>query len=290
MIKKLVKLLSAFLVLMCSIIPVYAIDIPPSTDEYYLDEANVLSQSTKNYLSDKNYELDRHCGAYVEVVTEKYINCDVADYAYKIQNDWEITDNGFTLVLVTEEGKYYLTWGRDIERNFESYVFDEILETYFEPDFDAGNYDAAVRKTYDAIYKELVGVYGSPTKQSDTQTTHSDSSVYAIISIVVIFVMAITIILVVFVIISVRRRNRRMYYGRYTTPPPFRPHTGGFFHSSGHHYSSGHTSSGFGHSSSSHHSSFGGGHSSSSHHSSSGRSSGGRSHGGGGRGAGSGRR
>lgn len=262
--KQLAKILSCLLVFMATIIPVCAIDIPPSTDAYYLDEANVLSQETKNYISEKNHELDQYCGAYVEIVTEKYIHADVADYTYKIQNDWKISDNGFTLVLVTEEEKYYLMWGREIEKKFEPYVFQNILDTYFEQDFDKGNYDQAVRNTYDAIYKELVKVYGSPnqTKKSD-----ENSFLSTLIGIIIFIIFMVVIVRVLFAPMVTpfgffRRRSRRHYY--HSSRPR--------------HFSSG----GY---------SFGGTRrSSSGGHSFGSRSSGGRSHGSGGRGAGVGRR
>ena len=271
--KKVIQLLTSLLIVMMSIVPIYAIEIPPSTDAYYLDEANVLSSSTEEYISDKNYDMDRHCGAYIEVVTEKYINCDVADYTYKIQNDWKISDNGFTLVLVTEEEKYYLMWGREIEKKLEPYIFQEIMETYFEPEFDAGNYDQAVRNAYDAIYGELVKLYGNPSKVNP-DILYEFGDVFTKIGVVITFVVVILVIVIVLALLSKLRRNR--YYSGYSRP--YR--SSRIFHSRGFHSSSGRSSSFSG---SHHSSSFRS--SSSSHH-----SSGGRSHGSGGRGAGVGRR
>lgn len=286
--KTLAKICSFLLVLMTTVMPVQAIEIPPSTDEYYLDDANVLSQETEDYISEKNYYLDRHCGAYIEIITEKYINCDVADYTYKIQNDWEISDNGFTFVLVTEEEKYYLMWGREIETKIDSYVFDEILETYFEKDFDAGNYDKAVRNTYDAIYSEIVKIYGEPTTTEETKTEHSIWSSFfgfiVFILLILAFIKAVSNFFGLFTGFGLfslfsRRSRRNNYYRNEYSYSPRREY------GSNHHFSGGSSHSSY--SGSSHSSYSGSSHSSSS---SSSRPSGGRSHGGGGRGAGSGRR
>ena len=251
--KKLFGIVSSFILTICLCMPVYALDIPESVSDYYLDDANVMTTDTKEYITEKNWAMDQHCGGYIEIVTEKYINCDVADYTYEIFNQWQIggseNNNGILLVVVTEEEKYYVMYGRGIEQKVDSYVFQEIMETYFEKDFDAGNYDTAIKNTFDALYDELCTLYGTPSSSgssSSSSTTPKTSFLSRIISLFIggisMFVFIIIFIIVLFLF---SRRGPRGPYGGggwYHRGP--RPPMGGG--PGGGHFGGGHSGGSFG--------------------------------------------
>ena len=285
--KKIFGIISSLIVSICLCMPVYALDIPESVSDYYLDDANVMSDDTKEYITEKNWAMDEYCGGYIEIVTEKYINCDVADYTYEIFNEWQIggseNNNGILLVVVTEEEKYYMMYGRGIEQKIDdTYVFEEILENYFEKDFDAGNYDTAIKNTFDALYDELCTLYGTPSSSggsSSSSTTPKTSFLSRIISFFIggISMFVFIIVFIIVLLLFSRRRGPRGPYGGggyYRRPPmggPRGPMGGG--RPPGGSFGGGHHSSG---------GSFGG--------HSGGGSFGGRSSGGSSRGGGAGRR
>ncbi len=173
--KKILLGLFSILLILNITIPVQASDIPDSVSEYYLDSAGVLSLSTEQYIHDEDYAMDKLSGAYIEVVTQEYINMDVLDYSVKLFNSWDIGDkdkqNGILLVLVTQEKKYYVTLGKGLESSISSSKIDDILAENFETDFDAGNYDTAVLNTFKALYAELETLYGTPSSTGTTTNT-----------------------------------------------------------------------------------------------------------------------
>ena len=139
--RKYIMTLGMILVLLVSfVLPIYAIDVPESVDTYYYDPANVLSEDVEYDISEKNYYMDRHSGAYIEVVAVDYIHSDILNYAYTMFNEWGIgsseKNNGILLLAVIQEEKYYVMVGRGLESYISAARIDEILETYFEPYFD----------------------------------------------------------------------------------------------------------------------------------------------------------
>lgn len=203
--------------------PVLALDVPDSVDGYYLDDANVLSAETKAYITEKNSLMDDHCGGYIEVVTQPYIRCDVADYSYALFNQWEIggkQNNGILLVLVPEEDTYYLMYGTGLEDRVPVYEFQNIIDTYFADAFEAGNYDLAVRNTFDALYRVLEDTYGSPSipiTSPKPAAQHGGAGMETIILLIVILV-------IVFLLAFCMRNTRRRPRGWVAPPRRHRPH------------------------------------------------------------------
>ena len=154
------------------VLPIYAIDVPESVDTYYYDPANVLSEDVEYDISEKNYYMDRHSGAYIEVVAVDYIHSDILNYAYTMFNEWGIgsseKNNGILLLAVIQEEKYYVMVGRGLESHISAARIDEILETYFEPYFDNEQFETAIVNTFDVLYEELVDIYGVPNMQTNT--------------------------------------------------------------------------------------------------------------------------
>lgn len=219
---------SAILALLVAmVLPIYAIDVPESVDTYYYDPANVLSEDVEYDISEKNYEMDRHSGAYIEVVAVDYIHGDILNYAYTMFNEWGIgsseKNNGILLLAVIQEEKYYVMVGRGLESYISAARIDEILETYFEPYFDNEQFETAIVNTFDVLYEELVDIYGVPNVQSNTTDTGVD---FAMI------LFFIVLILIVVILISIMlskprypqtRRTHRYRMPTYRTRPYYAP-------------------------------------------------------------------
>jgi|GEM_PF-6697451 len=196
---KRLAVLLAVMAFVLSPLSVIAIDVPDSIDGYYLDDANVISNETENYIHEKNWAMDGHCGGYIEVVTQEYINADILDYSVTLFNEWEIgsNNNGILLLVVTQEQKFYITVGRKLEAVLNSYRIEEIVNEYFIVPFEAGNYDKAIKDTFDALYKVLVSEYGKPVIV-DTDTDSSSFMDMQTLAIIIGFILLLLFLYIVF--------------------------------------------------------------------------------------------
>lgn len=129
----------------------------PGSQFYVLDQANVLDSSTENTIVSQNQTLYQQTGAQICVVTVDFLDGQaIDDYAYDLFNSWGIGDkdrnNGILILLAIGEDNYYVLQGTGLENTLTSGTIQNLLDTYMEPDFAAGQYDAAVQKTFAQLY------------------------------------------------------------------------------------------------------------------------------------------
>ena len=158
-------ILSLLLLLYC--LPAYgAINVPgyDPANGYVADFADVIKGDTVDYINRLSQSLSEACGAEIIVVTVDFLNgADIGDYAYRLFNEWEIGsaeyNNGLLLLLAIGEENYYAMQGAGLEQQFSSSLLDEYLYDYLEKDFDAGDYDAGVRKFFDVSLARMLRIY-----------------------------------------------------------------------------------------------------------------------------------
>lgn len=127
------------------------------SDEYYVtDYAGVLKSTTEDRIIKTNQKLFDLTGGEIVIVTVEYLDGYYADeYAVTLFNDWGVgsreRNNGMLLLLAVQENKAWLTCGAGIAGDFDSTKTDSILDKYFFPEFDRGNYDKAVNSTFDKL-------------------------------------------------------------------------------------------------------------------------------------------
>ena len=123
--RKLSALLLVFVVSAAALCPAFAASASlPSlpSGQCVVDDANVLSSSTVQTITDLNAQLESSCsGAQIGVLTVDYTgNLTTEDYALQAFNTWGIgsssENNGVLILLVMEsqeyeDGDYYLTYG-----------------------------------------------------------------------------------------------------------------------------------------------------------------------------------
>lgn len=179
--------LVAVLVLVCSLLsfPALAADLPsPSENLYVTDLANILSQDTVEYIGKLNDTLSENTGAQIAVLTVNFLpdGYNSEEYAYAVFNEWNIgsseKNNGLLLLLVPDEGKFWVAQGSGLERTLSSGMLDGILEDYLADDFDAGNYDDAVVATVDALNEEIGMIYGVSTQTPSDEYGQEPSGEY----------------------------------------------------------------------------------------------------------------
>jgi len=231
--KKFLCMVVSILLLTCSVFTLAVVD--PTDSFYVADYANVLDQNTEAYIVAQNDILYADTGAQICVVTVDFTGSDdIDDYAYKLFNDWGIgsaeKNNGLLLLLSVGADDYYALQGSGLENYLSSGDLGDILYTSLEPDFAGKNYDAGVRKTFDALYKRISSIYGIPSGQSSTtsppyqneyyyydspeQYEHFDASfsIFGMLSgIIRIFI--ILVVLIIFISAVAGSSTRRVYRG-----------------------------------------------------------------------------
>ncbi len=222
--------------------------MPEPTELFYAaDFANVLEQSTIDDIVTRNDSLYAQTGAQLVVVTVDFLgSAAIDDYAYTLFNDWGIGDkdknNGLLLLLAIGDDNHYALQGKGLEQELTAGELDDLLYEYLEPDFADKDYDAGVRKTFDALYSELESIYGAveggvtqPDGQQDAQPAQTRRPSTATVmggffssAARAAGGFACFAIVVIAVVLGAILPRRRRFHGGMPPPPP--PPFGGFHH------------------------------------------------------------
>lgn len=159
----------------------------PSRYFYAYDEANVLTLSTEDHIISVNEELSSKCGAQIVVACVKTTGgAEIADYAYKMFNQWKIGDkdrkNGVLVLLAVDDQDYYALQGKGLENLLSSGTLKLLLDQHLEPYFSTGAYDEGVLSIFDELVTFLAEIYSisvsvSPQIQEDTTIEFSSQTV-----------------------------------------------------------------------------------------------------------------
>ena len=178
--RKLSALLLVFVVSMAALCPAFAASASlPSlpSGQCVVDDANVLSSSTVQTITDLNAQLESSCsGAQIGVLTVDYTgNLTTEDYALQAFNTWGIgsssENNGVLILLVMEsqeyeDGDYYLTYG-DGFRNTTLESQASALAQTMEDDFVRQDYDDAVTTCAQNVAQTIADIYGVGKKERE---------------------------------------------------------------------------------------------------------------------------
>lgn len=140
-----------------------SIKVPASSDNFVLDQANVLRVDTEAYLSLNAQTLQKACGAEIVYVTVKNVGgAPMGDYAYTLFNEWKIggsQNNGVLVLMSIDDDDYWLLQGRGIERNLTSGDLAEMHNQYLEPYFAEKQYDQGAIALFDALFARVAEIY-----------------------------------------------------------------------------------------------------------------------------------
>lgn len=171
--RKLSALLLVFVVSAAALCPAYAAKASlPSlpSGQCVVDDANVLSSSTVQTITDLNAQLESSCsGAQIGVLTVDYTgSCTTEEYALQAANAWGIGsstgNNGVLILLVMEtqqyaDGDYYIATG-DGFRNTTLESQASALAQTMEGDFVNRDYSDAVITCANNVADTIASVYG----------------------------------------------------------------------------------------------------------------------------------
>ena len=156
------------------------------TYTYVYDHAHVLTDETMSYLDAMNTSLFAQTGAQIMVVTVDSTNGeDIIDYATDLGNTYGVgsreRNNGLVIVLALEDvaqnglvGDYGISGGDGLYDYGQE--LSGMLYAYMEEDFAAGDYDAAVRKTFDAYIQWFSEFYGVTIRENYIPVTREHFS------------------------------------------------------------------------------------------------------------------
>lgn len=229
--KRITALLLALLLLPALALGALAADVPePSEDFYVYDGAGTLSQSTKDLIINASGPLEKYCdGAQIVVVTIDYLpsGYDSEQYANLLFNTWGVgsaqANNGMLLLHVVKEDRGWLAVGAGLTNQISSDSLNSLMDRYFWPSSDAGNYDEAVATLFPHLVDIFAQLYntnslygGTGTAQGGGQGGYYEDPYYEEdddFSIGALLAFILVIGLLVLSIIS--SFGRRRYYGGY---------------------------------------------------------------------------
>lgn len=207
-----------FLVFFCLFQTKTYASIPSPTDNYYLDELNLLDESTKENINKTNRQLEDKTGSQVVVMTLD--NPDMLEgnyYGTEIFNSWKIgddkKDNGVLILLLMsdQEGQNQINiiTGYGIEGRLNDGKIGRIIDTFMFDNLQAGNYSLALNEGFNAVVGEIAAEYDIELEKdyASYQNELEDSYYEDGLSIKTIFIM-----LIIFIIIS-SMFNRNNYGG-----------------------------------------------------------------------------
>lgn len=142
--------------------------IPKPTDNYYLDEENLLDESTKENINKTNRQLEDKTGSQVVVMT--LANPEGLEgnyYGTEIFNSWKIgdqkKDNGVLILLLMsdQEGQNQINiiTGYGIEGRLNDGKIGRIIDSFMLDDLRDGNYSKALNEGFNAVVGEIAAEY-----------------------------------------------------------------------------------------------------------------------------------
>lgn len=207
----------------------------PSSLLYVTDNAKILSSNTANYIVEKNNILYENTGAQIAILTIDFLpdGYNSEEYAHAVFNNWGVgskeKNNGILLLLVPGEDKFWIAQGTGLENSLSSGTINNIINDYLNDDFDKGNYDVAVKNTFNALLDEMDRIYGSSSRDnanSSNQVINREPEKKSSFFTDIVMPLGIFFLILMFTLTfcSPRGRSRRKYYDdNYGPGRPFNP-------------------------------------------------------------------
>lgn len=135
--------------------------VATKSDGCVSDGTGVLSETTKEFIIERNRNLEANCrGAQISVVVmDTVCSGPIEDYAETLFEKRGIgrseENNGVLLLMAIDDRDYYIVSGSGLASVFPTKVLSGIIRNDLEPRFREGDYDgatyAAFRKLNDAV-------------------------------------------------------------------------------------------------------------------------------------------
>jgi uncharacterized protein len=154
---RLVTALLAFLVLLT---PAWAAPKFPALTGRVVDDANILSSSTKAELTDKLAALEQKTSRQLVVVTLPSLQgYEISDFGYQLGRSWGIgqkgINNGILFIVAPNEHKTRIEVGYGLEPIVTDAFSSVVIQTQVLPRFRQGDFNGGVQAGVDALIQQL---------------------------------------------------------------------------------------------------------------------------------------
>ena len=151
-------------------IAVQAFEIPAPSRYRVNDFAGALKTETKERLESKLRTFEKETTTQIVVAIFPSLEDEsLEDFVNRIFIAWKIgkknNNNGVLLAVFINERKVRIEVGYGLEGTLTDAISSRIIRNELAPEFKAGNYDAGVEKTVDAITKVVRSEYTAPGSQ-----------------------------------------------------------------------------------------------------------------------------
>lgn len=154
------KYLGVILAFLCWVVPATAAPSFPALTGRVVDTANILSEQTRQDLTQKLAELEHKTSRQLVVVTVPTLQgYDISDYGYQLGRAWGIgqakLNNGILLIIAPNEHKVRIEVGYGLEPIVTDALSSVIIQTQILPKFRGGDFDGGVEAGVDALIQQL---------------------------------------------------------------------------------------------------------------------------------------
>jgi uncharacterized protein len=149
---------------------VQALEIPAPSGYRVNDFAGALNPDTKERLESKLRTFEKETTTQIVLAIFPSLEDEsLDDFVNRMFIAWKIgkknNNNGVLLAIFTNERKVRIEVGYGLEGALTDAVSSRIIRKELVPEFKAGNYDAGVERTVDAITKVARSEYTAPASQ-----------------------------------------------------------------------------------------------------------------------------
>lgn len=130
---------------------------------YTLDQAGVLSEKTKDYITERNYNLEDNCGgAQIFVAVLSSIgSMKIESRAEELFKENNLGDNGVLLLMAIGERDYHILPGSGLSSALTTRELSNIIRNYLEPFFNDGDYDSAAKESFKKLNEVVCRAYNA---------------------------------------------------------------------------------------------------------------------------------
>lgn len=189
-------------------------------EKWILDGASVLSSNIEDQISLHNATFDSRYNSIIAVVTVDTVSGNLEDYAYDLGADAGLGEGDALVLLVVEDGEFYVAVGNEFGTIITSSVENK-LGGILTKALDTGEYDAYVMQFFSTMNEVYYSNFGMGNDGTHYVENNSDDAFDLFVGLVFIIV----IVLIVLNAIDQSRYNtyRTKYYGVVNPPVVFRP-------------------------------------------------------------------
>lgn len=153
----------------------------PALTGRVVDDANILSDDTKNRLTQLLAQEEKQTKNQIVVVTLQSLGgYPVEDYGYQLGRDWGIgqkgKNTGTLIIVVPSEHKVRIEVGYGLEGVLTDAASRVVIDRYMLPAFKRGDYNGGVLAGTNAVLQLLGGVTLTPPQYSDDDQDQGQQS------------------------------------------------------------------------------------------------------------------